>query len=56
MIIFPLISKNLQLMLFRVCLQCGHKTLTYGNSLCPECNLKISLEHDIEENKVYKQA
>lgn len=35
---------ELLLMSFKVCLQCGRKTLVYYNSLCRTCLLKMKLQ------------
>jgi hypothetical protein len=37
-------NRELPLMSFRVCLQCGLKTLVHSNSLCPRCLLLIKLQ------------
>jgi predicted amidophosphoribosyltransferase len=40
-------NHELPLMSYRVCLQCGLKTLVYPNSLCPRCLLLMKL-HALE--------
>ena len=46
-VFYPLIP-NYPLMLWRTCLICGQLTLTYYNSLCPDCNTQVNALESIE--------